>query len=53
VFVGAVDIIRLRQQKIIIGEIMARIKMVEFLTAAPEAREEYDKQIKLHGRITN
>lgn len=32
---------------------MARIKIVEFLTAAPEAREEYDKQIKLHGRITN
>ncbi len=32
---------------------MTRIKMVDYLTASVKAREEYDKQIKQHGRITN
>lgn len=32
---------------------MARIPMVEYENATPEAKEQYDLQIKKHGRITN
>ncbi len=32
---------------------MARISMVEYGKASPEAKKEYDNQIKKHGRITN
>lgn len=32
---------------------MARIPMVEYETASPQAKKEYDDQIAKHGRITN